>query len=77
MTVNGWLQIGLYALVILALTKPFGIYLHRVFEDERPPFPRTLGRLERLLYRLCGVDPGRQQDFRGYATAMLLFSAPW
>jgi len=49
MTVNGWLQIGLYALVILALTKPFGIYLHRVFEDERPPFPRTLGRLERLL----------------------------
>jgi K+-transporting ATPase ATPase A chain len=74
-TANGWLQIGLYALVILALTKPVGLYLHRVFEGERQPLPRVLGPVERLLYRLCGVDPRREQTWGAYAAAMLVFSA--
>jgi potassium-transporting ATPase potassium-binding subunit len=74
MTANGWIQIGLYALVILALTKPFGIYMHRVFEGERQPLPRVFGPVERVLYRLCGVDPKREQGWKGYAAAMLLFS---
>ena len=74
MTSSGWIQIGLFALVIFALTKPLGAYMFRVFEGERQPLPRVLGPLERLLYRLCGVDPRREQGWKGYAAAMLLFS---
>ncbi len=74
MTVNGWLQIGLYALVILALTKPLGLYMFRVFEGERQPLPRVFGPVERLVYRLCGVDPKKEQTWKEYAAAMLLFS---
>jgi K+-transporting ATPase ATPase A chain len=74
MTASGWLQIGLYALVILALTKPVGAYLHRVFEGDRQPLPRLFGPVERLLYRLSGVDPRREQTWKGYAAAMLVFS---
>ncbi len=74
MTFNGWIQIGLFALVVLAITKPLGLYMHRVFEGERRPLPRLLGPLERLLYRLCGVDPRKEQDWKGYAAAMLIFS---
>jgi len=74
MTANGWFQIGLFALVIFAITKPFGIYMYRVFEGERQPLPRVFGGLERLLYRLCGVDPKKEQDWKSYTVAMLIFS---
>jgi K+-transporting ATPase ATPase A chain len=75
MTTNGWLQIGLYSLVVLVLTKPVGLWLYRVYETPRPPLWRLLGPLERLLYRLCGVDPKQEQDWKGYAAALLIFSA--
>ncbi len=74
MTANGWLQIGVFFLVILALTRPLGLYMFRVFEGEERPLPRLFGPLERLLYRLSGVDPRKEQDWKGYAVAMLLFS---
>ncbi len=74
MTVNGWLQIGLYGLVILAITRPFGLYLFRVFEGERQPLPRFFGPVERFLYRLCGVDPKKEQGWKGYAASMSIFS---
>ena len=74
MTAQGWIQIGLFALVILALTKPLGSYMYRVFEGERQPLPRVLGPVERVLYRWCGVDPSKEQGWKGYAIAMLLFS---
>src|SRR5512135_2453462 len=75
MTTNGWLQIGLYSLAVLALTKPVGLWLFRVYEGERAPLSRLLGPLERVLYRLSGVDPRKEQDWKGYTVAMLLFSA--
>ena len=75
MTVNGWLQIGLYALVVLLLTKPMGLYLYRVYEGRSRPLARVLGPLERLLYRLSGIDPEKEQDWKGYAVSMLVFSA--
>jgi K+-transporting ATPase ATPase A chain len=75
MTLHGWLQIGLFALAVLLLTKPVGLYLYRVYEGRSRPLPRILGPLERLLYRLTGVDPAAEQDWKGYATSMLLFSA--
>src|SRR5512147_401531 len=75
MTVNGWVQIGLYALAILLLTKPMGLYLYRVYEGRSRPLARILGPLERVLYRLSGVDPEKEQDWKGYAISMLVFSA--
>ncbi len=71
MTVNGWLQIVLYSVVLLLITKPVGIYLHRVFDGSM----KWLAPLERATYRLCGVDPAEDQHWTRYLTAMLLFSA--
>jgi K+-transporting ATPase ATPase A chain len=75
MSANGWLQILLYSLVILALTKPLGIYMYRVFEGDQQPLPRFFGPIERGLYRFCGVDPKKQQKWTEYTLALLLFSA--
>ena len=75
MTVNGWIQILLYAAMIFAITKPLGSYMYRVFEGDRQPLPRLFGAIERLLYKLCGVDPQQQHDWKQYTVAMLVFSA--
>ena len=74
MTLNGWLQILLFSLAVLAVTKPLGAYMFRVFEGERQPLPRILGPLERGIYRLGGVDPRREQEWREYAFSLILFS---
>jgi len=74
MTLIGWIQILIFALVILAVTKPIGIYMFRIFEGDRQPLPRFFGSLESLTYRLCGVDPQEQQEWKQYSLAMLLFS---
>ncbi|HYT53720.1 MAG TPA: potassium-transporting ATPase subunit KdpA [Verrucomicrobiae bacterium] len=74
MTTIGWIQILLFSIVIFAVTKPIGIYMFRIFEGDRQPLPRLFGPIERLIYRLCGVDPKEQQDWKQYALAMLLFS---
>jgi len=71
MTASGWLQIGLFAFAVLAVTKPLGRYLVAVYEGR----VRWLGPLERGLYRLAGVDPEEDQHWTRYAGAMLLFSA--
>ncbi len=75
MTVNGWIQILVYMAIIFAITKPLGSYMYRVFEGDRQPMPRLFGAIERLLYKLCGVDPKQQQDWKQYTLAMLVFSA--
>jgi K+-transporting ATPase ATPase A chain len=75
MTLVGWIQILVFAAVILAVTRPLGAYLYRVYEGERQPLPRLLGPVERGLYRLCGVDPRREQTWVEYAFALLAFSA--
>jgi K+-transporting ATPase ATPase A chain len=78
MTTNGWFQIGLFVLAFVALTKPLGIYMHRVFEGERRPWARGLGRLERGLLRLCGLRSTEEsvvgQTWQAYAGALLAFS---
>ncbi len=74
MTANGWLQILIFSLVILELTRPLGVYLFRVFESPERPLPRVFGPLERWSLRLCGVDPEEEQTWKGYALALLLFS---
>ena len=74
MTAIGSAQIALYFLVLIALTKPLGSYMFRVFEEERRPVPAVFGRVERSLYRLCGVDPSREQAWTSYAFSLLAFS---
>jgi len=75
MTFIGWAQVLVYALVILALTKPLGVYMFRVFEGERQPLRRLFGPIERATYRLCGVDPRVEQTWSQYTVALLVFSA--
>jgi K+-transporting ATPase ATPase A chain len=75
MTGNGWLQIGLFFVVLLVVTKPLGVYLARVFAGDRTFLDPVLRPLERLLYRICGVDEKTEMDWKEYTVAMLLFSA--
>ncbi|MGO8969360.1 MAG: potassium-transporting ATPase subunit KdpA [Myxococcaceae bacterium] len=75
MTLVGWIQIVVFAGVILAVTRPLGVLLYRVYEGERRPLPRLLGPLERGLFRLSGVDPRREQTWLQYTFALLAFSA--
>ncbi|HXJ06663.1 MAG TPA: potassium-transporting ATPase subunit KdpA [Candidatus Acidoferrum sp.] len=75
MTENGWFQIGLYLLVLFLITKPIGIFLARVFEREKTFLDPVLRPIERLVYRLCGVDEDKEMRWTEYGTTMLAFSA--
>jgi len=74
-TINGWLQIAIFLLLILAVTKPLGVYMTRVFNRERTFMDPVLRPIERLLYRLTGVDEDHEMRWTEYAISMLLFSA--
>jgi len=74
MTANGWLQIVVYLLLILAVTKPMGIFMTRVFNRERTFLDPVLRPIERLIYKLCFVDENHEMRWTEYAFAMLLFS---
>jgi K+-transporting ATPase ATPase A chain len=74
MTANGWLQIIVYLAVILAVTKPVGIFMARVFNRERTFLDPVLRPVERLLYRLTLVDEEHEMRWTEYAFSMLLFS---
>jgi K+-transporting ATPase ATPase A chain len=74
MTWNGWLQIALFALAIFAITRPMGLLMFKILEGERHPLARVLGPVERGIYRLCGIDPRRQQEWPEYAFSLLAFS---
>jgi K+-transporting ATPase ATPase A chain len=75
MTMMGWTQIGLYMLVLLLLVKPLGACMGRVYQSERTFLDPVLGPVERFLYRLSGVRPDEEMDWKTYAIAMLLFNA--
>ncbi|GEP03608.1 potassium-transporting ATPase subunit KdpA [Methylobacterium oxalidis] len=74
MTLNGWMQIALYCAVVLALVKPLGAYMTRVFSGEGTVLSPVLAPVERGLYRVAGVDAGREQTWLGYAGAMIVFN---
>jgi K+-transporting ATPase ATPase A chain len=75
MSVNGWLQFAIFCLVLLATVRPVGIYMARVLEGERTWLDPILRPIERLLYKLCGVNAKDEMNWRQYAFAMLGFSA--
>ena len=74
MTLNGWLQIVLFLGLVLALIKPLGLYMARVFNNERTFLDPVLRPVERLIYWLCGIKPGQEQHWTTYTAAMLLFN---
>jgi K+-transporting ATPase ATPase A chain len=74
MTVNGWLQILFFLLIISALAKPLGVYMMRVFSHEKTFLDPVLHPIEKLVYRLIAVDEKREMRWTEYTVAMLLFS---
>ncbi len=75
MTLIGWFQIALFCAVVLALVKPLGAYMTRVFAGERTILSPVLVPIERGLYRAAGIDARHEQTWLGYGLAMLVFHA--
>ena len=75
MSANGWLQFAIYSVILLATVRPVGIYLARVLEGERTWLDPVFRPVERLIYKLCGVNADKEMNWREYAFAMLGFSA--
>ena len=75
MSINGWIQIAVYFVILTALVVPLGRFMARVFEGERTFLSPVLLPVERALYRVAGVDAKREQHWITYTVAMLLFNA--
>src|SRR5437660_7155805 len=75
MTLNGWLQILIFFALVLAMTKPLGVFMAHVFNREKTFLDPVLCPIERLIYKLTGVDETREMRWTEYAVSMLLFSA--
>src|ERR1035441_4830931 len=75
MQASGWIQLVLFVVALALITKPMGLYLMRVLDaNGKTWFDPILKPLERLTYRLMGVDAGKEHDWKQYTFAMLLFS---
>jgi potassium-transporting ATPase potassium-binding subunit len=75
MTINGWLQILFFLVLVFLVTKPAGVYMARVFGREKTFMDPVLRPVERLIYRLTAVDENHEMRWTEYAISMLLFSA--
>jgi K+-transporting ATPase ATPase A chain len=75
MTFQGWILILAFVGILLALTKPVGLWLFALYEGRRTPLHAILGPVERGIYRLSGIDPQQDQGWRRYAVHMLIFNA--
>jgi K+-transporting ATPase ATPase A chain len=75
MTPQGWLEIAVFVAIVAALVVPLGGYMARVFEGERTFAHPLIQPVEKLIYRVCGVDPAREQGWLGYALCFLAFHA--
>jgi len=74
MTANGWLQLALYVVVLLALAKPLRAYMARVYEGQPALLNRLGAPFERALYKVCGIDPKHEMHWIEYALAALIFN---
>ena len=74
MTANGWFQIALFFLLIVLIARPLGIYMANVFERRKTFLDPVLIPIERILYRLTGVEADKEMRWTEYGIAMLLFS---
>jgi potassium-transporting ATPase potassium-binding subunit len=74
MTINGWLQILFFLVLVFLVTKPMGVFMTHVFNREKTFMDPVLRPIERLLYRVTGVDEDHEMRWTEYAVSMLLFS---
>jgi potassium-transporting ATPase potassium-binding subunit len=74
MTITGWVQIALFSVIIILITRPLGGYMTRVFAGERTFLSPVLRPVERVVYWCCGVDEKEEQHWLTYAVALLFFS---
>ncbi len=74
MNLYSWLQLIFYFVVLLALAKPLGSFMAKVYQGERTFLDRVLGPVERLIYRLSGVKPDEDMNWKTYAIAVMLFN---
>ncbi|WP_019834362.1 potassium-transporting ATPase subunit KdpA [Sphingomonas sp. PR090111-T3T-6A] len=75
MTIQGWTLIIAFFGVLLALTKPVGLWLHALYEGRRTPLHAVLGPVETGFYKLAGINPNEEQSWRRYAIHMIVFNA--
>jgi K+-transporting ATPase ATPase A chain len=71
---NAIVQVGLFFIIVALVSGPLGLYMARVFNDERTFMDPVLKPLEKLIYRLCGIQPGNEMTWFEYAISMLMFS---
>ncbi|MGA7263469.1 MAG: potassium-transporting ATPase subunit KdpA [Stellaceae bacterium] len=74
MTISGWLQIALFGVIVILITRPLGGYMTRVFDGERTFLSPILRPVERAVYWCCGVNEKEEQHWLTYAVALLFFS---
>ncbi|HEY0594907.1 potassium-transporting ATPase subunit KdpA [Sphingopyxis sp.] len=74
MTLQGWILIIAFTGILLALTKPVGLWLFALYEGRRTPLHAVLGPVETGFYKLAGIDPAAEQSWRRYAVHMLIFN---
>jgi K+-transporting ATPase ATPase A chain len=74
MTTNGYLQLALYVVVLIALAKPLGTYMAHIYEGQPAGLNRIGAPFERLIYRVCGIDPSREMRWTEYALAAMAFN---
>ncbi|KQX20884.1 MULTISPECIES: potassium-transporting ATPase subunit KdpA [unclassified Sphingomonas] len=75
MTIQGWILIAVFVAILLALTRPMGMWLFAIYEGRRTPLHTVLGPIEKGFYTLAGIDPAAEQSWRRYAVHMLIFNA--
>lgn len=74
MSIYDWLQITFYLIILLLLVKPLGAYMARVYQGGRVFLTRAIGPIERFIYRLLGLRPDEEMDWKQYALALLFFT---
>ena len=74
MTLTGWIQIFIYFVILILLVKPLGFYMAKVYQGEHTVLSIIIGPIERFIYRLAGIQPADEMDWKDYAKALLLFS---
>ncbi|MDR3599950.1 MAG: potassium-transporting ATPase subunit KdpA, partial [Desulfosporosinus sp.] len=74
MTSNDFMQLGFYFVVLIALAIPLGRYMAKVYQGEKTFMDRVMGPLERFIYRLCGIDGGKEMNWWEYALSLLAFT---
>jgi len=73
-TASGLLQLVLYVVILVALVRPLGAFMARVYQGERTWLTPVMAPIERLVYRVAGVDPAREQDWKHYTLSLLVFN---